>query len=118
MVTGLTVLNVIRDEALQENAVTTGAILLEGFKKLQDSYECIGDVRGKGLFIGVEFVKDRITKEPDAILADYIVESMKNQGILLSTDGPYHNVLKIKPPMVITEDNCMKIVETIESILK
>ena len=118
MVTGLTVLNVIRDEALQENAVTTGAILLEGFKKLQDNYECIGDVRGKGLFIGVEFVKDRITKEPDAILADYIVESMKNQGILLSTDGPYHNVLKIKPPMVITEDNCMKIVETIESILK
>jgi 4-aminobutyrate aminotransferase-like enzyme/Ser/Thr protein kinase RdoA (MazF antagonist) len=97
---GLAVLDVIRDEGLQENARDVGAYLLEGLRELKSPL--IGDVRGKGLFLGIEFVRDRETKEPAAHEAAEIVEKMKDRGILLSTDGPMHNVIKIKPPLVFS----------------
>jgi 4-aminobutyrate aminotransferase-like enzyme/Ser/Thr protein kinase RdoA (MazF antagonist) len=99
---GLAVLDVIRDEGLQENARDTGAYLLDRLRELQQRHPLIGDVRGQGLFIGIEFVRDRDTKEPAAREAADIVEAMKDRGILLSTDGPMHNVIKIKPPMVFS----------------
>jgi 4-aminobutyrate aminotransferase-like enzyme len=97
---GLAVLDVIRDEGLQENARVTGEYLLDGLRDLARRHPLIGDVRGQGLFIGIELVRNRETKEPADREASEIVERMKDAGILLSTDGPHHNVIKIKPPLV------------------
>ena len=62
-------------------------------------------MRGRGLFLGLEFVRDRETREPAADIADAVVQSMKRNGVLLSTDGPLHNVIKIKPPLVLNEND-------------
>lgn len=102
---GLAVLNVIHDEGLMNNANDTGRYLRDGLVALQQRYPLIGDVRGVGLFIGVEFVKDRETLEPAADILGEFVERMRDQYILLSTDGPLHNVLKIKPPIVFSREN-------------
>ena len=97
---GLAVLNVIREEGLQENARATGDYLMAGLRELARRNPLIGDVRGQGLFIGIELVRSRETLEPAAAEAETLVNRMKDRGILLSTDGPYHNVIKIKPPLV------------------
>ena len=73
--------------------------------KLQSRHDLIGDVRGKGLFIGLELVRDRRTLEPAADEASAFVNMMKDRGVLLSTDGPLHNVIKIKPPLVISPED-------------
>ncbi len=86
---------------------------MTGLKELQTKHDIIGDVRGRGLFLGFELVKDRETKEPAAEEAARIVEMMCDRGILLSTDGPHHNVIKIKPPMVISDGD---IDETLDSL--
>jgi 4-aminobutyrate aminotransferase-like enzyme len=96
---GLTVLQVVQDEQLQRHALAVGNHLLEGLRNLQQTREIIADVRGSGLFIGVELVKDRETLEPATADAENIVNSMRDEGILLGTDGPDRNVLKIRPPM-------------------
>ena len=97
---GMAVLDVIEDEGLQAHAKELGRYILGQWRTLQQQYDCIGDVRGVGLFLGIEFVKSRTTKEPDGELAESIVNEMKALHFLLSTDGPYHNVIKFKPPMV------------------
>ena len=102
---GRAVLEVIDDEDLQSRAATTGRRFLDGLRALQDRHHCIGDVRGRGLFLGIEFVRDRTGREPDADVADAVVQSMKRKGVLLSTDGPAHNVIKIKPPMVLDPED-------------
>ena len=114
---GLAVLEVIKAEGLQENARRVGARLLEGLRGLMDKHALIGDVRGLGLFIGVELVRDRITLEPAAAEASIIVERMKEAGILLSIDGPLHNVLKLKPPLVFTAGDADFLVETLDGAL-
>jgi 4-aminobutyrate aminotransferase-like enzyme len=110
MVTGKTVLQVIKEEKMQENALETGNYLLALLRGLAKKHALIGDVRGHGLFIGVELVKDKTTLEPAVPEIDLLVELMKKKGFLLSTDGPYHNVLKIKPPMVFNKKNAEKLV--------
>ena len=115
---GMAVLDVIRDEGLQEKARILGDQLKTLLNTLWEDHALIGDVRGKGLFLGVDLVKDRDTLEPAAEEASQIIEAMKNRGILLSTDGPLHNVLKIKPPMVVTEEDVMRTVETLDQVLK
>jgi 4-aminobutyrate aminotransferase-like enzyme/Ser/Thr protein kinase RdoA (MazF antagonist) len=100
---GLAVLDVMRDEALQANALAIGTLLLERLRGLSASTSRIGDVRGAGLFIGVELVRDRDTRTPAATEATGVVESARAAGVLLSTDGPDHNVIKIKPPLVVGE---------------
>ncbi|NNF57791.1 MAG: aminotransferase class III-fold pyridoxal phosphate-dependent enzyme [Rhodothermaceae bacterium] len=102
---GLAVLDVIRDEGLQVHALTVGTRLRDGLRGLMTRHELIGDVRGAGLFIGVELVRDRATLEPAAEEATDLVNRLKARGLLLSTDGPLHNVIKIKPPMVLTADD-------------
>jgi 4-aminobutyrate aminotransferase-like enzyme len=102
---GLAVLDVIRDEDLQQHARNLGDYFLEGLRDLMDHHTIIGDVRGAGLFIGVEFVRDRTTLEPAADQATEFIQRMKERGILLSTDGPLHNVIKIKPPMVLDDND-------------
>ncbi len=114
---GLAVLDVIEDEHLQANALHTGTYLLHGLRQLMQKHPIIGDVRGLGLFIGIELVRDRRTGEPAQRHASYIANRMRERGILLSTDGPYHNVLKIKPPLVFTAANADFLIETLDVIL-
>jgi 4-aminobutyrate aminotransferase-like enzyme/Ser/Thr protein kinase RdoA (MazF antagonist) len=115
---GLAVLDVIRDEGLQENARDVGAYLLEGLQGLARRHAILGDVRGQGLFLGIEFVRDRETKEPAAREAAEMVEAMKDRGILLSTDGPMHNVIKIKPPMVFGRADADRVVAELTAVLR
>ncbi len=102
---GLAVLDVIENEKLQSHATDVGGRLLKGLKNLKSKHDIIGDVRGVGLFIGIELVKDRETLIPATEKANEMVNRLKNRGILLGTDGPFNNVIKIKPPMVITSDD-------------
>jgi len=100
---GLAVLDVIRDEGLQERALRVGGYLAERLRELAGTTPLIGDVRGAGLFLGVELVRDGDSREPATAAASAIVEAAKERGVLLSTEGPHHNVLKIKPPLVFGE---------------
>jgi 4-aminobutyrate aminotransferase-like enzyme len=115
---GLAVLDVLEQENLQENARVVGNLLLDGLRNLQAQFPLIGAVRGLGLYIGAELVCDRQTLEPAAEEASYIANRMRDKGILISTDGPLHNVLKIKPPLVFSEANADFLVETLGEILE
>jgi len=115
---GLAVLEVIEKENLQENAQLVGYYFLQELKKLQKRHRLIGQVRGLGLFLGVELVSDRKTLQPATKEARIIIEKMKDKGILVSTDGPFRNVLKIKPPLVFDRNNVDRFVETLDMILK
>jgi len=114
---GLAVLDVIEDESLQENALKVGAHLKARLEAVKSKHPLIGDVRGMGLFIGVELVLDRDTLAPAANQAAYVVERMKECGILTSTDGHLHNLLKIKPPLVFTKANADEVVAKLEAVL-
>jgi 4-aminobutyrate aminotransferase-like enzyme len=114
---GLAVLEVIRTDGLQERARILGARLLEGLGAIQPRHRLIGDVRGLGLFIGVELVRDHQTLEPAEQEASAVVDAMRRRGFLLSTDGPLHNVIKIKPPMVLTEGDVDSVLDTIDAVL-
>ena len=107
----------IEEEKLQHNALEVGETLKSLLTELKQKHAIIGDVRGNGLFLGIELVKDRKTLEPAATGADHIVNEMKGKGILLGTDGPDHNVIKVKPPMVFSRENALSLVETLDTIL-
>ena len=92
-------LDVLEEEGLQEKARITGDHLKARFQRLAEIHPLIGHVRGEGLFLGVELVKDRETLEPATEEAGLIANHMRDNGVLISTDGPFDNVLKIKPPM-------------------
>ena len=114
---GLAVLDVIEDEGLVENARIVGAHLLERLQDLGRRFPLIGDVRGAGLFLGIELVRDRATLEPAAREAADVCEAMKERGVLLSTDGPLHNVLKIKPPIVFSRDDADLLADELGEVL-
>ena len=116
--TGMAVLDVIESENLQENARATGDFLKRVLESLKEKHPVIGDVRGKGLFLGVELVRDSRTLEPADREAEYIANRMRDRGILVSTDGPLHNVLKIKPPMVFNRSDAARLAETLDSVLR
>ena len=118
MAAGIAVLDVIQHEELQQHALEVGNHLMNGLKELMNKHSIIGDVRGHGLFIGVELVRDRITKEPAVPEIDDIVEQMRDRGFLLSTDGPLHNVLKIKPPIVFSKKNADDMVRNLDEVLQ
>jgi len=113
---GEAVLNVIEDEGLQENAEIVGSYLIEELFKLQSKYTFIGQIRGQGLFIGIELISNTDTLKPNKTLAAKIVNQMKDAGILISIDGPGHNVLKIKPPMVFNLENANELVINLKTI--
>ena len=114
---GLAVLDVIEQENLQANAARVGDFLLAGLRQLQQQFPLVGDVRGMGLFIGVELVKDRATQAPATQEANAVIEYLKAHRILLSTDGPYDNVLKLKPPIVFSMDNAREFLLRVEQAL-
>jgi 4-aminobutyrate aminotransferase-like enzyme len=115
---GLAVLDVIRDESLQERALEVGMRLRSGLARLADRHEVVGDVRGVGLFIGVELVSDREVRAPAGKHASHLVERMRDHGILLSTDGPDHNVIKIKPPLVFGVEDADRLVAVMDRVLE
>ncbi|RPE12778.1 aminotransferase class III-fold pyridoxal phosphate-dependent enzyme [Chitinophaga lutea] len=117
MATGRVVLDVIQSEGMQQHALETGNFLMEGLRGLMDKHPVISDVRGHGLFVGAEMVKDRTTKEPAVDEINRVVEKMKERGFLLSTDGPLYNVLKIKPPLVFSRDNAAEMVRCLDEVL-
>eukprot|EP01065_Artemidia_motanka_P029324 TRINITY_DN35464_c0_g1_i1.p1 TRINITY_DN35464_c0_g1~~TRINITY_DN35464_c0_g1_i1.p1 ORF type:complete len:810 (+),score=243.78 TRINITY_DN35464_c0_g1_i1:61-2490(+) len=104
---GLAVLQTVEQEGLTENAARVGAALIARLRDLQRRHRLIGDVRGKGLFIGVELVTDRDSKAPATEAASAVSERLKEKGVLVTTDGPLCNVLKIKPPIVF-DDSCVR----------
>jgi 4-aminobutyrate aminotransferase-like enzyme/Ser/Thr protein kinase RdoA (MazF antagonist) len=114
---GLAVLDVMRDDGLQAHALRVGERMLRSLGALMTRHAVIGDVRGSGLFIGVELVRDRATLEPAAAEASYVVERMRELGILLGTDGPHHNVVKIRPPMPFTDTDADLLVESLDRVL-
>ena len=114
---GLAVLDVIRDEDLRHRALEVGDYLLERLRPLVDRYEIAGDVRGSGLFLGVELVRDRETLEPAGAEASFVANRMREHGVLLGTDGPYHNVVKIRPPMPFTMRDADVLVRELERAL-
>jgi 4-aminobutyrate aminotransferase-like enzyme/Ser/Thr protein kinase RdoA (MazF antagonist) len=114
---GLAVLDVLRDGQLQNHALAVGKHLLNELGTLAGRHELVGDVRGSGLFLGVELVRDRQSLEPADREASYVVNRMRDEGILTGTDGPYHNVVKIRPPMPFDLANADRLVETFDRVL-
>ena len=114
---GLAVLDVIADESLQANALDTGAYFRRGLDGLAARHPLIGDVRGRGLFLGVECVCDRESLEPAAPQTTYVCNRLRDRGVLTSVDGPLHNVLKIKPPMVFTSDDVDMVIRALDDEL-
>ncbi|MBT8060616.1 MAG: aminotransferase class III-fold pyridoxal phosphate-dependent enzyme, partial [Gammaproteobacteria bacterium] len=114
---GLAVLDVIERENIRENVQRTGAVLRAGLLRLAERHEQIGDVRGKGLFYGMEIVRDRDSREPAAREAERIRESLRENGVLLGTTGPHGNVIKIRPPMVFSEQHVARLLSGLERAL-
>ncbi|MCF8113040.1 MAG: aminotransferase class III-fold pyridoxal phosphate-dependent enzyme, partial [Desulfotignum sp.] len=112
---GLAVLQVIADENLQENAKMTGDYLKKGLRALQKPFPMIGDVRGQGLFLGFELVDEN--RQPLGEKAGYLANRMRDLGILMSTDGRDHNVLKIKPPAVFSKQHADELLFRLETVL-
>eukprot|EP00877_Chromochloris_zofingiensis_P010667 jgi/Chrzof1/5854/Cz16g18070.t1 len=117
MAAGRAVLRVIKKERLQQHAKDVGEYLQAQLKQLKADFPFLGDVRGLGLFVGVEIVRDPITKMHAPVLAKWIKDACKARHVLVSSDGPYDNVIKMKPPMVFNRQNADEVVATLRSIL-
>lgn len=111
---GLAVLDVIEQEDILKNVQEVGAYLHAGLIDLATRQSLIGDVRGKGLFYGVEIVRDRETREPGAREARNINNILRGNGVLVSTTGPLGNVIKIRPPLVFSKANADRLLEQLE----
>jgi len=114
---GMAVLDVVREEKRQEHARAVGDRMLIDLRALAERYPVIGDVRGSGLFFGVELVRDRTTLEPATEEASFVVNRMRDRGVLIGTDGPYHNVLKIRPPMPFGLEDAEVLIEAMDAAL-
>lgn len=114
---GLAVLDVLEEERLQQNAHRVGNYFIAKLKQLQEKHALIGDVRGSGLFLGVDLVLDRDTRAPAPEQASYVVNRLRERGILTGTDGPHHNVLKLRPPMIFSESDADLFTNTLDDIL-
>ena len=117
MAQGRAVLRVIEKEGLQANSLKIGARLTAGFHRLAEKHSLIGDVRGLGLMLGVELVKDRVTKEPAKEECAVVFERCKELGLLIGKGGLSGNVLRIKPPMCITEADADFMLEVIDEAM-
>ncbi len=114
---GLAVLEVLEEEGLQERARRVGDRLLAGLRELAEEHPLIGDVRGSGLFLGVELVRDRASLAPAREEAAYVVNRLRERGVLTGTDGPHHNVLKLRPPLVLSEGEAGLLLATLHEVL-
>lgn len=114
---GLAVLDVIEKENLQDNALQVGGYLTQLLDDLKKRHPLVGDVRGRGLFIGLDLVRNRDKRTPATAEALDVIYRLKEQRILLSADGPHRNILKFKPPMCFSREDAELVVEKIDQIL-
>ena len=114
---GLEVLKIIEDERLQRNALEVGSYWMSRLRALGERFPLIGQVRGSGLFLGVELARDRASLAPADWEASYIAERMKGRGILVGVEGPRHNVLKLKPPLIFKREHVDLFVEVLGEVL-
>lgn len=114
---GMAVLDVIEEEGLQENCRVTGDYIRDGLRKLSETHEIIGDVRGHGLFMATELVTDKETKTPASEQSRTIVNEMKNRGVLISKIGVHDNILKMRPPLPFNRDNADQLLSTLDEVL-
>lgn len=112
------VLAVMRDEGLQENARAVGAVLLERLHDLKDRHKAIGDVRGKGLMLALEFVKDRDSKTPDKDMTTEVFEACRAQGIILSKSGPFQQCLRMVPPLCLSREDVDQVANSLDQALE
>ncbi len=112
---GKAVLEVIEREGLQQNSARIGARIYAGLEKLRDKHDVIGDVRGKGLMLGIELVKDRATKEPAKPECAQVVESCREMGLLLGKGGLWGQTIRFAPPMCITEADADFLVDALDA---
>ena len=117
MAVGAAVLDIVRSLELQQHAARVGAHLIERLRPLPDRYPLVGDVRGSGLFAGIELVRDRGLLEPAADEATFVVNRMRADGVLIGIDGPYHNVLKVRPPLPFNARDADVLAEALERAL-
>jgi alanine-glyoxylate transaminase/(R)-3-amino-2-methylpropionate-pyruvate transaminase len=115
---GRAVLKVIEEDKLQENSHIVGTYLLEKLSALADKHDIIGDVRGKGLMVGVELVKDRATKTPSVEETAHIFEKAKDMGVLLGKGGLFGNVFRIKPPMCISKQDVDYLIHVLDESMQ
>ena len=118
MAQGLATLEVIDRERIQDNARAVGKHLKDGLRALQERQPLIGDVRGMGLMLGVELVRDRQTKEPAAAAAAEVLERCKERGLLIGKGGFFGNTLRIKPPMCLTRADADFLVDCLDEVLE
>ena len=115
---GLAVLDVVRDERLQENALRVGNNWKTELQELQRKFPLIGDIRGSGLYLGLDLVLSPETREPAPQQASYVVNRLRESGVLTGTDGPHHNVIKLRPPLIFSESDTAHFCSALESILR
>ncbi|TWT77135.1 Taurine--pyruvate aminotransferase [Posidoniimonas polymericola] len=118
MTQGLATLEVIDEDGIQQNALEVGGRLMEGLLALQDKHPLIGEVRGMGLMLGVELVRDRQSREPANTEAAEVMEQMKHRGVLIGKGGLYGNTLRIKPPMCLTADDADYLAAALDEVLE
>ena len=114
---GLAVLDVLEKDGLQARARGVGEHLLRALCDLQGRHPLMGDVRGSGLFLGVELVRDRKALEPATEEAAHVVDRLRELGVLTGTDGPFGNVLKLRPPLIFSEDDARVFVQRLDEVL-
>ncbi|MDE8603116.1 aminotransferase class III-fold pyridoxal phosphate-dependent enzyme [Marinomonas sp. RSW2] len=114
---GKEVLDIVDDENLMDNALQMGNLLLDGLHSLHDKYDIVGDVRGQGLFIGLDLVTDKESRTPGTDIADYVKNRMRENRILMGTEGPADNILKIRPPMCIERQDVLMILNVMDKVL-
>jgi 4-aminobutyrate aminotransferase-like enzyme len=108
---------VLEEEQLVENAQRQGELLLARFRRLQERSKWIGEVRGRGLMIGIELVHDRKTKEPASDKAKALRAALRERGVLVGVGGTLGNVLRVQPPLSITDAECDQAAAAIEDVL-
>jgi alanine-glyoxylate transaminase/(R)-3-amino-2-methylpropionate-pyruvate transaminase len=111
---GRAVLEVIAEDRLQQNARTVGDALLERLRELHQKYQGIGDVRGRGLMLAIEMVRDRKTKEPDPDLTAEVFEAAREAGLILSKSGPYRSCLRMVPPLCLSLEDVDRVAEGLD----
>ena len=111
------VLRVLREEDLQANARRVGDYLKQGLQTLAERHQLIGDIRGEGLFIGVELVTDRYTQAPATACAASVVNGLRRRQVLISATGPKANILKIRPPLVFAKEHADLLLERLDQTL-
>ena len=115
---GKAILGIIKDERLQENALTVGSHLQQRLQSLSEKYPIVGRVHGSGLYLGLEFIRDTQTLEPATEETEAICNRLLELGVIMQPTGDYQNVLKIKPPLVVTMDSVNYFVDMLEHVLE